>query len=59
MEELLTIDEVAEYLRVSRSTVRRMIADGRLQAVTIGRQWRITKEAVEALIRPGEPDRQA
>jgi excisionase family DNA binding protein len=51
MEELLTIDEVAEYLRVSRSTVRRMIADGRLQAVTIGRQWRITKEAVEALIR--------
>jgi excisionase family DNA binding protein len=57
-EELLTIDETAEYLRVSRSTVRRMIDDGRLEAVTIGRQWRIRKETLEELTRPGGPDRQ-
>jgi excisionase family DNA binding protein len=51
--ELLTIDETAEFLRVSDKTVRRMIDDGRLKAVAIGRQWRIPREALAELTRPG------
>ena len=50
--ELLTIDETAEFLRVSDKTVRRMIDDGRLEAVAIGRQWRIPREALAELTRP-------
>jgi len=53
MEELLTIEETADYLRVSVSTVRRMLNDGRLKGVNIGRQWRIPKEALAELTRPG------
>ena len=56
--ELLTIDETAEFLRVSDKTVRRMIDDGRLKAVAIGRQWRIPKEALAELTRVGGTDRQ-
>ena len=56
--ELLTIDETAEFLRVSDKTVRRMIDDGRLEAVAIGRQWRIPRGALAELIRPGGTDKQ-
>jgi len=57
MEELLTIEETADYLRVSVSTVRRMLNDGRLKGVNIGRQWRIPKEALAELTRPGGTDK--
>lgn len=58
LPDLLTIQQLAEYLQVSDSTVRRMLKDGRLQGVSIGREWRIPKEALEKLTRPGEPERQ-
>ena len=42
--ELLNIDEVAEYLRVSERTVRELIKRGELPATKIGREYRIRKE---------------
>jgi excisionase family DNA binding protein len=41
---LLTIHQVAENWRVSERTIRRMIADGRLRVVRVGRSVRITSE---------------
>jgi excisionase family DNA binding protein len=35
-DELLTVAEVAERLRISRLTVRRRIADGQIPAVRLG-----------------------
>jgi excisionase family DNA binding protein len=40
-EILLTVHQVAENWRVSQRTVRRMIADGRLPIVRLGRAVRI------------------
>jgi len=40
MDRLLTIKEVAKYLRVSERSVNRYIESGRLRASRIG-QWRI------------------
>ena len=42
-------------LRVAPITVRRYIADGRLPAVTVGKGVRVTRSAVERLLRPIEP----
>lgn len=52
MEELLTIEEVAKSLKISKATVRRHIREGRLKAVKIGKVVRISAEEVTSLFRP-------
>lgn len=47
--ELLTVKEVAAYLRVSGMTVIRMIKAGRLEAIRPGRAWRVKAASVHAL----------
>ena len=42
-----SVDEAAEVLGVHRNTIKNRIKDGGLQAIKIGRQWRIPKEALE------------
>lgn len=52
-EQLLTVFEVALTLRLSVRTVRRLIADGTIPVVRIGRLVRITRRGLEALINGG------
>ena len=52
MEELLTIEEVAKQLKISKATVRRHIKEGRLRAVKIGKVVRISAEEVKGLFHP-------
>lgn len=49
-QPLMTAHEVADLLQVSLRTVRRLIADGRLTVVRIGRSVRISKVALEGLL---------
>lgn len=44
---LVTSQEVAEYLRVQPSTVRRLASKGRIPAVKIGKQWRFSLEKIQ------------
>ncbi len=48
--ELLTAADVSERLGVDRSTIYRMAADGRLDAVKVGTQWRFPPTAVEGVL---------
>jgi excisionase family DNA binding protein len=48
----VTPEEVAKRFRINPRTVRRWAADGRLEAVRIGRQWRIPVNALERLASP-------
>lgn len=41
LNELLTVKETAEWLKTSRVQVRRMIQNGELAAVKVGREYRI------------------
>lgn len=41
--ELLTIPEVADRLKVSEKTVRRLIQSSELEAYQIRRQWRVSE----------------
>lgn len=45
---LLTIDDVADALQVSATTVKRLIREGRLRAVKIERATRIRRTDLEA-----------
>lgn len=43
-DEILTIDEVATYLKTSKRTVYRLAASGKLPAFKLGGTWRFRKE---------------
>lgn len=45
---MLTISEVAAHYRVSRLTVYRWIHKGKLKAVKVGQQYRVTKDELDA-----------
>ncbi|HEX5420509.1 MAG TPA: helix-turn-helix domain-containing protein [Gammaproteobacteria bacterium] len=47
-EELLSIFEVAKRLKLHVKTVRNYVREGRLKAVRIGKQYRISRADVEA-----------
>lgn len=53
----MTVDEIAEALRVHRRTVLRWVRERRIPAVRIGRSPRIPREYVEKMIAEakGEP----
>lgn len=46
MQELLTVDEAAEYLRKSRLTIYHLIKKGIIPAEKIGRSWLINVDAL-------------
>jgi excisionase family DNA binding protein len=50
LERVYTTEEVAEALRVSVFTVRRLLNSGRLQGFKVGKDWRITEGDLEAFI---------
>lgn len=50
MDEILTVQEVADYLKVSRTTVWRWCNEGKLSAFKVGRGWRIHRLEVEKII---------
>lgn len=41
--EILTIREVAEYLKLAEKTVYRIVAEGKIPAFKVGGAWRFRK----------------
>ena len=50
-KELLTVREVATYLRVGRITVWRWCQEGTLPASRLGRSWRIHRTDLSGLLK--------
>ena len=59
MEKYLTVTEVAERLQVHWQSVLTYIKNGELEAVKLGRGYRISEEAIEAFIKSRTTKRQA
>jgi excisionase family DNA binding protein len=49
-DQVLTVDEVAEYLKLNKQTVMRMAARGDLPAAKVGRHWRFRKNYLDAML---------
>ena len=43
----LTVDELADYLRVSRSMAYKLVQGGNVPRVRVGGQWRIPRTELE------------
>ena len=46
-EQLLTLEQVAEYLNVDKFTVYRLVSDKQLPAFKVGNQWRFKRRMIE------------
>ncbi len=58
MNDLITTRQLMDLLRVDRTTIYRMLNDGRLPAVRVGGQWRFSRQAIDAWLAEqngGEP----
>ena len=47
MSELMTLPELAQYLRFTRKTVYRLLKKGSIPAIRIGRKWRFDKDSID------------
>lgn len=50
-DPLMTIDELARYMRVSRFTIYRLVKRQFIPGTKIGRQWRFQKEEIDQWVR--------
>ncbi|MBI1175333.1 MAG: helix-turn-helix domain-containing protein [Sideroxydans sp.] len=49
--EILTLDEVAAYLKAGKRTVYRLAAEGKLPAFKLGGTWRFSRADIDSWIR--------
>lgn len=45
--KVMTVNELAEYLRVHRSTIYRLLKKGQLPGFKIGSDWRFNVEVID------------
>lgn len=57
MEEIkvYSLEEVADILKVTRRTLYTYVKEGKLQAVKMGKYWRVTHENLQDFISKGTP----
>ena len=57
--DILTIREVAEYLKLNEKTAYRLAADGKIPGFKVGGSWRFRRDAIEKMTKGeslgGEP----
>lgn len=46
-ENLLTTEQVAQYLKVDKFTVYRLVAQKKLPAFRVGNQWRFKRKMID------------
>lgn len=51
--EVLTVQEVADYLRIDIRTVYRLAKRGDIPCIKIGRQWRFNRDEIKDLVSGG------
>jgi len=47
MEEILTLEEVAKYLKVKPQTIYTWAQSGKIPAAKLGKEWRFRKSVVD------------
>ena len=59
MGEFMTLEEVADYLRVTEKTIHRMLRRRAIPAMRVGRQWRFDKASIDAWLRESSAEKAA
>ncbi|MCR9295209.1 MAG: helix-turn-helix domain-containing protein [bacterium] len=54
-DTVLTIDELAEYLKIPKSTLYKLARSGSIPCVKLGKHWRFHRTAVDAWLKNQGP----
>lgn len=54
--EVLTIEELATYLKIAKSTLYKLVREGKIPCQKIGRHWRFRKPAIDLWLEKGRSD---
>ena len=46
-DQVMSLDELANYLKVPKSTLYKAVQEGRIPGQKIGKQWRFAKAAID------------
>jgi PTS system nitrogen regulatory IIA component len=46
-EEIMTIEEVAKYLKLKPQTIYTWVQDGKIPAAKLGKEWRFKKSIID------------
>ena len=57
-DEVLTIDELSVYLKISKSTLYKLVREGKIPCQKVGRHWRFRKDAIDRWLEQSEDRRQ-
>ena len=49
-DDIMTVDEVAEYLKVSKKSIYRLVKSGKLPAKKVLNKWRFRRELIQEWI---------
>ena len=50
-DTVMTLDELAVYLKLSKSTLYKLCAEGKVPGQKVGRHWRFHKESIDQWLR--------
>ena len=59
MTELMTLEEVANYLLVNKKTIHRLLERRAVPATKVGRQWRFDKTSIDVWLHKNSVGREA
>ena len=45
--QVLTLEELARYLKIPKSTLYKLVQEGRIPGQKLGKQWRFARRAVD------------
>ena len=58
-DDVLTIEELSIYLKIPKSTLYKLVREGKVPSQKVGRHWRFRKKAIDRWLdetRAEEPD---
>ena len=53
--DVLTIEELATYLKISKSSLYKIVREGKVPSQKVGRHWRFRKKAIDLWLEETRP----
>ena len=51
--DVMTIEQLADYLQIAKSTLYKLAQEGRIPAQKVGKHWRFHKDAIDVWLTTG------